>query len=56
MKQIRKSIKDFKSNARLPHNSNLKKVNMDEINSAMALLKGREMVFKASESGIFSIS
>ena len=32
----------------------LEKVKEDVINSAMSLLKGREMVFKAFESGIFS--
>ena len=36
------------------NNSFLKKVKEDVINSAMALLKGREMVFKALENGIFS--
>ena len=36
------------------NNSFLKKVKEDIINSAMALLKGREMVFKALENGIFS--
>ena len=32
----------------------LEKVKEDVINSVMSLLKGREMVFKAFESGIFS--
>ena len=35
-----------------PHNPELKKVKEDVLNKARALLKGREMVFKAFESGI----
>ena len=42
----------FKSKTR-PENSESKKVKQDVLNSARALLKGREMVFKAFESGIF---
>ena len=36
-----------------PHNLESKKVKEHVLNSARALLKGREMVFKAFESGIF---
>ena len=35
-----------------PHNLESKKVKRDVLNSARALLKGREIVFKAFESGI----
>ena len=45
-------IKEFKSKTR-PQNSKSKKVKEDVLNSAMALLKGREVVFKEFESGIF---
>ena len=38
---------------KLPKNSETKKVKEDILNSARALFKGREMVFKAFESGIF---
>ena len=34
--------------------NNLKKVKVDVIKSAMTLLKGRKMLFKTFESGIFS--
>ena len=47
-------IKDFKNQTRPSYNSNLRKVKEDILNSAMALLKRREMMFKAFESGIFS--
>ena len=47
-------IKEFKSKTRPQHDSNLKKVKEDILNSATALLKRRKMVFKAFESGIFS--
>ena len=36
-----------------PHNLELKNVKEDVLNSARALLKGREMVYKAFESEIF---
>ena len=49
-----KFIKEFKTKTKPQYNSYLKKVKDDVINSAMSLLKGREMVFKAFESGIFS--
>ena len=45
-------INKFKSKTK-PHNPESKKVKEDALNSARALLKGREMVFKAFESGIF---
>ena len=45
-------IREFKSKAR-PQNSESKRVKENLLNSAMALLKGREMVFKAFKSGIF---
>ena len=51
---LAKYIKEFKIKTKPQNNSNLKKVKKDTINSAMALLRGREMVFKAFESGIFS--
>ena len=51
---LAKFIKEFKSKARLQCNSNLRKVKEDVLNSAMALLKGREIVFKALKCGIFS--
>ena len=47
-------IKEFETKAKPQSNSNFKKVKEDVINSAMVILKGREMVFKAFESGIFS--
>ena len=50
--QLLKYINKLKSN-RKPHNQESKKVKEDVLNSARALLKGREMVFKAFESGIF---
>ena len=50
--QFLRRINEFKSKTR-PQNSESKKVKKDVLNSARALLKGREMVFKASESGIF---
>ena len=37
-----------------PQDSNLKSVKEDVSNSAMALLKGRKMVFKTFESGVYS--
>ena len=50
--QLLKRINEFKSKT-TPQNSESKKVKEDILNSARALLKGREMVFKAFESGIF---
>ena len=47
-------IKEFKTKAKPQSNSSFKKVKEDVINSAMVILKGREMVFKAFESGMFS--
>ena len=47
-----KHINEFKSKTR-PQNSESKKVKEDVLDSARALLKGREMVFKAFASGIF---
>ena len=43
-------INKFKSKTKL-HNPELKKVKEDVLNSAKALLKGREVAFKAFESG-----
>ena len=51
---LAKYIKEFKSKARPQHDSNMKKVKADALNSAMALIKGREMVFKAFERRIYS--
>ena len=48
-----KYIKVFKSKRRQQTDSKLKKLKEDLLNSATALLKGREMVLKAFESGIF---
>ena len=50
---LAKYIKEFKTKTKPPYNS-FKKVKEEVINSAMVLLKGREMVFKTFESGIFS--
>ena len=50
--QLLRYINKLKSKAKL-HNPESKKVKEDVLNSARALLKGREMVFKAFESGIF---
>ena len=50
--QLAKHIKEFKSKAK-PRNPESKKVIEDVINSAMALLKGREMMFKAFQSGTY---
>ena len=44
--------REFKSKIR-PQNSGSKKVKQDVLNSAMTLLKGEKMLFKAFESGIF---
>ena len=48
MDQLLRHINEFKSKTR-PQNSESKKVKEDVLNSVMALLKGREMVFKAFE-------
>ena len=50
--QLLRYINKLKSKTK-PHNPESKKVKEDVLNSARALLKGREMVFKAFESGIF---
>ena len=47
-----KHVNEFKSKTR-PQNSESKKIKEDVLDSARALLKGREMVFKAFASGIF---
>ena len=49
---LAKYTKEFKIKTR-PEDSNFKRVIEDVLNSAMAPLKGREMVFKAFESRIF---
>ena len=49
---LAKHIRELKSKTR-PQDPNLKRVKEDILNSAMTLLKGREMVFKAFESRIF---
>ena len=51
---LAKYIKEFKRKTKPQHSSNLQKVKEDVLNSAMTLIEGREMVFKAFESGIFS--
>ena len=50
--QLLKHINEFKSKTRL-QNPESKKVKEDILNSARALIKGKEMVFKALKSGIF---
>ena len=50
--QLSKHIREFKSKTR-PRQFESKKVKENVLYSAMALLEGREMVFKAFESGIF---
>ena len=50
--QLLEHIREFKSKT-TPQNSESKKVKEDLLNSVRALLKGREMVFKAFKSGIF---
>ena len=52
---LAKYIEEFKSKTKLQHNFNFKKIKEYELNRVMALLKGREMVFKAFKSGIFAI-
>ena len=47
-------LKNLNVRQKPQHSSNLQKVKEDVLNSAMTLIKGREMVFKAFESGIFS--
>ena len=49
--QLLRYINKLKSKKK-PHNLESKKVKEDVLNSARALLKGREMVFKAFENGI----
>ena len=49
---LTKYIKEFKRKASA-EDSNLKRVKGELLNSAITLLKGREMVFKAFENGIF---
>ena len=50
--QLSEHIREFKSK-KGPQNYESKKVKEDVLNGATALLKGREMVFNAFESGIF---
>ena len=50
--QLLRYIDKLKSKTK-PHSLESKKAEEDVLNSAMTLLKGREMVFKALESGIF---
>ena len=50
--QLLRYINKLKSKKK-PRNSESKKLKEDVLNSAIALLKGREMVFKAFESRIF---
>ena len=50
--QLLRYINKLKSKTK-PHNPESKKVKENVLNSARALLQGREMVFKAFESGIF---
>ena len=48
-------IKDFVSKTR-PQNPELKELKQEVLDSALALLQGRDIVYKAFESGIFSRS
>ena len=48
-----KCIREFKTKTNPQSSFNFKKVKEDVIYSAVVLLKEREMVFKAFESGIF---
>ena len=50
--QLLKYINRLKSKTK-PHNPEPKKVKEDVLSSTQALLKGREMVYKAFEIGIF---
>ena len=50
--QLLRYINKLKSKTK-PHNPESKKVKEHVLNSACALLKGREIVYKAFESGIF---
>ena len=50
--QLLRYINKLKSKTK-PHNLESKKVKKDVLNSARALPKGGEMVFKSFESGIF---
>ena len=50
--QLLRRINESKSKTR-PQNPVSKKIKEDILNSARALLKGREIVFKACVSGIF---
>ena len=50
--QLLKRINEFKRKTR-PQNSESKKIKENVLNSARALLIGKEMIFKAFESGIF---
>ena len=50
--ELLRYINEFKSKTR-SQNSESKQVKEDVFNSSRALLKGKEMVFKAFESGIF---
>ena len=45
-------INEFKSKTK-PQNSESKKVKEDVLNNERAFLKGRDIVFKAFESGVF---
>ena len=50
--QLLRHINKLKSKTK-PHNPESNKVKEDVLNSARALLKGREIIFKGFESGIF---
>ena len=51
-KQLTKYIEEFSRSTR-PNNPESKKIKKEIIDSALALLQGREMVFTAVKSGIF---
>ena len=51
--QLLRCNNEFKSKTRPQNSESKKKLKTGVLNSARALLKGREMVFKAFESGIF---
>ena len=50
--QLSEHIRKVKRKTR-PQNSESKKVKEDVLNSAIALFKGRKMVFKSFKSGMF---
>ena len=52
---LAKYIKEFENKKKPPYNSNLRKVKEEVLNSAMALLKEREIMLRAFQRRIFSL-